>query len=762
MRKILLGLCFFLSSLMMNAQQIVDVVFDPASVNPAELPADMTIVDIEGIQYLRVVLDGYNSRIMLPELTLRGGQTMMGEFKYVVGPTTGTNNVQGVVQIEDSTNVMPAPWDPSTEIVAVTTLTQGTVTGTLDSMSSAVVPQMEYVHSIQFYGQNKDDGYSATVGDTMWVGRITVVKTIPETWITGIITRETFGDTNYGTGSGDNGKPKTTGDTLTGWKDNLFCTWRWDDITTFTSTNGHIESGSDSSIRCVSYTGGWTTPAEWQDPSKSVHALITNGSYNGSWDTLVLKDIDISQTVVQSIDFAYGKNGNWTFINADTMALNVQYSIDGGDWVQADTSVIDPFGSGEWRYISIPVDETGMTMDVMVMGLNQTQCFIDDLSLMGLVAPPQGINEFAIEKIVFGDVEGGASDFTGLLTASWDADSMYMTITIVDDTIVVEGTNIYEVDNIEVYFDMDNSKNIKWPRNGGWVANEPAYDANDYQFRLVPDSAFTADNPIAGAKVGYTINATGYEFVFNVAFDSLMEGFEGNDTAVIGFDILVSDVDEESSAAARNQITLNAPDDNPWNDPSQFATFAFMPDGRFLIIPDEEPPTRPANLVATDNHDGTVRLTWDASSDNIAVWQYIVRVDGAIASEQYALQTGNGYTITGLENGDEVTFGVDAVDNYGNVSPRASGNIVVDIAETAVELSTIEFSVRPNPASDVLNIVSTEAFEGATVISITGSVVMNITGSVNSIDVSSLNAGLYLIKFKAVNGSVHTVRFIKK
>ena len=77
---------------------------------------------------------------------------------------------------------------------------------------------------------------------------------------------------------------------------------------------------------------------------------------------------------------------------------------------------------------------------------------------------------------------------------SWDSDSIYMVYDVVDDSIVNAGAS-YQVDNIEIYFDMDNSKNIHYPRNGGWLQPiDAAYDTNDYQLRLVPDVAFAVNN----------------------------------------------------------------------------------------------------------------------------------------------------------------------------------------------------------------------------------------------------------------------------
>jgi hypothetical protein len=297
--------------------------------------------------------------------------------------------------------------------------------------------------------------------------------------------------------------------------------------------------------------------------------------------------------------------------------VNVEYRIDGADWVQMDTSLIDTLYKGIWEYISLPINYAeGSVMDVRLSGLNTTQTMIDDLGVYGMVLAPQGTNDFTVDNLVVGAIDN-AADYTCNLHAVWDADSIYMNFEIVDDSIVGTGTE-YQIDNLEIYFDMDNSKNVHWPRNGGWIANDPTYDANDYQLRLVADSAYTAAHPINGGKLLYAVTDTGYNFTLNICWDSLLVGFIGAEDSVIGFDVLASDNDAVASDANRNQVTLNSPTDKPFNDPSLFATFMFRPEGRFEIIPDEENPTAPANFAVSCT-DTIITATWDNATDNIAV-----------------------------------------------------------------------------------------------------------------------------------------------
>jgi hypothetical protein len=73
------------------------------------------------------------------------------------------------------------------------------------------------------------------------------------------------------------------------------------------------------------------------------------------------------------------------------------------------------------------------------------------------------------------------------------------------------------------------------------------------------------------------------------------------------------------------------------------------------------------------------------------------------------------------------------------------------------------FSMYPNPAANVLNISAKEIIQNADIFNILGKKVMslNINKTSESIDVSNLTSGIYLVKYN-VNGSVGTAKFIKQ
>lgn len=481
-------------------------------------------------------------------------------------------------------------------------------------------------------------------------------------------------------------------------------------------------------------------------------ANIAEDTIENTWVELILS----TTMPVASTDFGPG-DGDYrmqmnTWFAADTLnydgMLSDRFEFDGG---------LDPTG------FVIPEDAPADWYIVVKAGCWNTandpdptfDFVFDDVTLFD-----HGANTiFNVENIVVGSVDN-ADDFTATIDMTYDADSVYMTYDIVDDSIVNEGAS-YQVDNIEIYFDMDNSKNVHFPRNGGWQKPiDDAYDTNDFQLRLVPDVEFSVNNSSrpGGASISggyrqvYTETANGYQFILNIVWDSLLEGFDTSVDTIIGFDVLISDNDAVASDANRNQITWNSPTDKPFNDPSLFGTLKLSSENAFVAVPDNEKPTDPTNLAADDS-----TLTWDAATDNIAVLQYILYNGNSAVDTLYAKETGNTYTFSGLGLGEH-TLGVVAIDNSGNKSAKAT--VVVTIEESGVDKNYASFTkVYPNPSNGVFNVLT----EGYTDVNI---VVYNIAGKEVVNDVFNekysfklTETGVYFVHLNNGN-EVETVKII--
>jgi hypothetical protein len=591
--------------------------------------------------------------------------------------------------------------------------------------------------------------------EQIYIDDITVEASVPtyELW-EAVITRETFGSMNFDT---NNPIPQTSG-----WGSGTAWHYKWTDITSLTSTNGYITSGSDSSLRIQSYNDVGAKPEDWREPSTPTvaHMAIRDGdAYKGSWDTLCFRDIDISSAFsVTAIEFGYARARTLS-VDTTHRSLNVEYRVDGGEWMQLDTSLIIPANVyKKWDYIVMPVFIKGGILDIRFACIQPNeQIYIDDITVAGKVQAPEGVNDFVVEKVVFGAIDS-PEDYTCDLNLKWDADNVYLKFVIADDSLVANGTT-YQVDNIEIYFDMDNSKNIHWPRNGGWVSADPTYDKNDFQLRLVPEDEFSANNSLKGVTQVYTKTDIGNNFDLTIPWDSLMAGFEPAIGTQIGFDVLASDNDAVASDPNRNQVTLFSSTAYPYNDPSLFGTLQFEGMGTFKSIPDEEVPGVAKNLTATVVKDA-VTLAWDNATDNIAILYYNVYQGSTLLSNKvYPKQTGNTLKISALADGD-YTFSLETVDNSGNVSKSKASVKATVLTVSVKDLSSSKLAVYPNPTNSMLNIKGVDNVSRIEVIGMTGNIMKVHKGS-STISVAELSKGAYFLKVYTAS-EVLTTRFIKE
>ncbi|MDC0096870.1 T9SS type A sorting domain-containing protein [bacterium] len=85
-----------------------------------------------------------------------------------------------------------------------------------------------------------------------------------------------------------------------------------------------------------------------------------------------------------------------------------------------------------------------------------------------------------------------------------------------------------------------------------------------------------------------------------------------------------------------------------------------------------------------------------------------------------------------------------------------------DLILAAEDFNAAVFSVYPNPVVNTLNIQTADAVQNVTVYDVLGKVVMNVNPGVvsPSLDMSSLNAGVYLVNV-TINGTSKSVKVIK-
>jgi hypothetical protein len=355
-----------------------------------------------------------------------------------------------------------------------------------------------------------------------------------------------------------------------------------------------------------------------------------------------------------------------------------------------------------------------------------------------------GVNTFKVDQLVDGEVTD-ADDFTCELSMTWDADSIYMSFEVADEVIHTSETDVWNNDNIEIYFDMDNSKNPTWPRNAGWPAS--SYDENDYQLRMVPGVDWSDNNSLEGARQVYEVTATGYKFTLNILWDSLLADFDAVEGTLIGFDVLASDNDGDG----RNQITWNAPTAMPWNDASLFGTVELFDGGIFLVAADTESPSAPVIEATADAH-SVVTVTWSASTDNIAILNYTVMIDGEEVADMFASSADGEETYVSDSLADGTyEFEIVVADNAGNETTSNSVSVDVLYIPDAIHVPASQnISVYPNPTNGIVTISSGSAsLVTLEVYSITGELISSHAFTENYIlDMSAVSSGIYILKLQ--------------
>jgi len=147
----------------------IQVIFDPATYEPDSLPAGMTIVDIGGTKYVQVILDGWNSSIKIdPAVIIEPGMThFRGSIKYASGPTG---------HAFDSINTFFKLSTPGWVALAANDF-QGD-SGVFKKAQVGLAKDDSVGH-IQIAGQVRGGGWPATVGDTIWLGKVEAVNVDP-------------------------------------------------------------------------------------------------------------------------------------------------------------------------------------------------------------------------------------------------------------------------------------------------------------------------------------------------------------------------------------------------------------------------------------------------------------------------------------------------------------------------------------------------------------------------------------------------------
>ena len=168
---------------------------------------------------------------------------------------------------------------------------------------------------------------------------------------------------------------------------------------------------------------------------------------------------------------------------------------------------------------------------------------------------------------------------------------------------------------------------------------------------------------------------------------------------------------------------------------SSFITNFFVDDVTLLVEganPDQQPPSVPTALTALPLGPSSIKLQWNASSDNLGVWGYRLYRNGALAA---VLGNMTGHVDSGLAAGTSYSYRVAACDAAGNCSFQSGAAPAVTASASADSIpptvptglwgraeSSGTISLGWNPSSDNVGVAGYNLYRNGTLLALLGNV----------------------------------------
>ena len=182
------------------------------------------------------------------------------------------------------------------------------------------------------------------------------------------------------------------------------------------------------------------------------------------------------------------------------------------------------------------------------------------------------------------------------------------------------------------------------------------------------------------------------------------------------------------------------------------------PDG----LPTQIAPRWKMNIATSGSGSSGDRITYGAQVDATDTWATYTRtrtIAAACADVAEGAACYDDETYSNIELGLAAKGGAPGVkllvDNViTSITATSLGTFDIDVDET------FDIKVYPNPVSDILNVKSNSEIIAMDVVNMIGQVVIKQFGRSNSLNVSTLSPGLYILKTKNENSTESIKRFI--
>lgn len=254
-----------------------------------------------------------------------------------------------------------------------------------------------------------------------------------------------------------------------------------------------------------------------------------------------------------------------------------------------------------------------------------------------------------LDNVISGNVSS-EQDLSARFKLCWDDEGIYLLIVVHDDVLIRDsGAAISDDDGLEVYFDLDNSK-------------ESSYGMDDFKYRFVYGDSTVIErvhNAINGVQFVMLDSDNGYQTEISIPWTTMGNPPQAN--ALIGFEVQVNDDDDGGARDAK--IAWWGTSDLAYQNPSAFGTIKLknpgtpirgnehLP-GQMVLHQNYPNPFNPvtaisyklsaisrldlsiynlqgqkiATLVSAWQPAGNYQVVWDASAHNLASGIYFYRL----------------------------------------------------------------------------------------------------------------------------------------
>ena len=381
------------------------------------------------------------------------------------------------------------------------------------------------------------------------------------------------------------------------------------------AANTNIEVHEFQNVDYNYWIEAWKTPANPITPSVSIALSPDQNEFQAPATIEINATVTDQNNDVTKVEFYSGQEK----INEDQDA---PYSM----------TLID-LSPGKYSISAVVIDAEGLKgysniVEISVIRPDVTVNYISTPSIDGFAEDiwnHESIQLLSAENTLVGNGLN-PQDLSGTAKMIWDNSNIYLLAEITDDSFQNDGPATYEDDNVEFYFDTNNSKGA-------------SYDADDVQFSFAwndGDNVGVLPSGRSSEGINYVIaeNSSGYLLEAAVPWNTIQaipaEGMK------IGFEFMINDDDDGGSRDAK--LSWNATEDQAWQNASLFGT----------IVLKGNPP---AEVLGTLKDENTGISVYPNPAHDI------LKVEGFSKEFNYQIRDLNGKTIMKGDTTNAISIG---------------------------------------------------------------------------------------------------------